>query len=340
MRYLPEPPAFGQPRVGVLLINLGTPDAPTPTAVKRYLAEFLSDPRVVELPRWLWKPILHGIILNTRPAKSAAKYAAVWTPEGSPLLANTAKQSKLLRGLLGERGINAEVAFAMRYGSPSLATAIETLKTKGCDRILALPLYPQYSAATTGSALDGLFQALERIRNVPEIRTLRHYPDHPGYIAALAASVRAHWASNGRGDQLLLSFHGMPKSAIDAGDPYREACLTTASALAAALGLTEQDYRVAFQSRFGQAEWLKPYTAATLAELGKQGIKHLDVLCPGFAADCLETLEEIALEGKATFLAAGGAEYRYIPALNDRPDWIAALADLAAANLSGWLPRQ
>lgn len=337
MRYLPEPPASGQPRVGILLINLGTPDAPTPAAVKRYLTEFLSDPRVVELPRWLWQPILHGIILNTRPAKSAAKYAAVWTSEGSPLLTYTVKQAKLLRGLLGERGVNVEVAVAMRYGNPSQASAVEALKAKGCDRILALPLYPQYSAATTASALDGLFQALEEVRNVPEIRTLRHYPDHPGYIAALAASVKDHWARNGRGDALLLSFHGMPKAAVDAGDPYREECLTTARALAAALGLAEKDYRVTFQSRFGKAEWLKPYTAATLAELGKQGVKRLDVICPGFAADCLETLEEIALEGKAAFLAAGGAEYRYIPALNDRSDWIAALADLASTHLAGWL---
>jgi len=340
MRYLPEPPAPGQPRVGILLINLGTPDAPTPAALKRYLAEFLSDPRVVELPRWLWKPILHGIILNTRPAKSAAKYAAVWTPEGSPLLAYTAKQAKLLRGLLGERGIHGEVAVAMRYGNPSLASAVEALKAKGCDRILALPLYPQYSGATTGSAFDGLSEALKEVRNVPEIRTLRHYPDHPGYIAALAASVRDHWASNGRGDLLLLSFHGMPKTAIDAGDPYREDCLATGRALATALDLSEKDYRVAFQSRFGKAEWLQPYTAATLEELGKAGVRRLDVLCPGFAADCLETLEEIALEGKAAFLAAGGREYRYIPALNDRPDWIAALADLASDHLCGWLPQR
>lgn len=339
MRYLPEPPASGQPRIGILLINLGTPDAPTPAALKRYLAEFLSDPRVVEMPRWLWKPILHGVILNTRPAKSAAKYAAVWTPEGSPLLAHTVKQAKLLRGLLGEQGISAEVAVAMRYGNPSLVSAVEALKAKGCDRILALPLYPQYSGATTGSALDGLFQALKQVRNVPEIRTLRHYPDHPGYIGALAASVRDHWASNGRGDLLLLSFHGMPRAAIDAGDPYREECLLTARALATALGLEEKHYRVTFQSRFGRAEWLKPYTAPTLEELGKQGVKRLDVICPGFAADCLETLEEIALEGKASFLAAGGQEYRYIPALNDRQDWIAALAGITASHLAGWITR-
>jgi ferrochelatase len=337
MRYLPEPPASSPARVGILLLNLGTPDAPTKPALKRYLREFLSDPRVVELPRLLWWPILHGIILNTRPAKSAAKYAAVWTPEGSPLLAHTAKQAKLLRGHLGEKGIQAEVDFAMRYGSPSIADALERLKTKGCDRILALPLYPQYSGATTGSAFDGLFQAATRLRNVPEIRTLRHYPDHEGYVGALAAGIKQHWARHGRPDVLLMSFHGMPQAAIDQGDPYRDDCLLTGRALAQALNLEEKDFRITFQSRFGKAQWLRPYTDRTLAALPSEGARRVDVVCPGFAADCLETLEEIALEGQATFLGAGGGEFHYIPALNDRPEWIAALAGIVRTHLSGWV---
>ncbi|MGD9788104.1 MAG: ferrochelatase [Sulfuricellaceae bacterium] len=336
MRYLPEPPASSPARVGVLLLNLGTPDAPTKAALRRYLREFLSDPRVVELPRLLWRPILHGIILNTRPTKSAAKYAAVWTPGGSPLLAYTAKQAKLLRGHLGEKGVQAEVDFAMRYGSPSIADALARLKTRGCDRILALPLYPQYSGATTGSAFDGLFQALTRLRNVPEIRTLRHYPDHAGYIGALAAGIKQHWARHGRPDVLLMSFHGMPQAAIDQGDPYRDDCLLTGRALAQALNLAEKEFRITFQSRFGKAQWLQPYTDRTLAVLPSEGAKRVDVVCPGFAADCLETLEEIALEGKATFLGAGGREFHYIPALNDRPEWIAALAEIVRTHLSGW----
>jgi len=337
MRYLPEPPASGKTRVGILLLNLGTPDAPTKSALKRYLREFLSDPRVVELPRLLWWPILHGIILNTRPAKSAAKYAAIWTPEGSPLLAYTAKQAKLLRGHLGEAGIDAEVDFAMRYGSPSIADALQRLKAKDCERILALPLYPQYSGATTGSAFDGLFQAMTRLRHVPEIRTLARYPDHPGYIGALAAGIKQHWSHHGRPDVLLMSFHGMPQAAIYQGDPYRDDCLLTGHALAQALNLEEKDFRITFQSRFGKAQWLQPYTDKTLQALPAQGVKRVDVVCPGFAADCLETLEEIALEGKAGFLGAGGNEFHYIPALNDSPEWITALADLVRSQMSGWM---
>ncbi len=334
-RYLPEPlPAPGPcPDTGVLLINLGTPDAPTAPALRRYLAEFLSDPRVVELPRLLWWPLLHGIILTTRPRRSAAKYATVWSEEGSPLLAHTRRQAALLQTALAEVGRDVPVEPVMRYGRPGLAAGVQRLKEAGCRRLLALPLYPQYAGATTGSALDGLFSALMARRDVPELRTVRHYPDHPGYIAALAAAVRTHWAEQGRGDRLLMSFHGMPRAAVDQGDPYPEDCRRTATALAAALGLNEGEYLLTYQSRFGKGEWLTPYTDLTLAALPAQGVRRLDVICPGFAADCLETLEEIALEGRDTFLAAGGERYAYIPALNERPEWIAALRDIALANL-------
>ncbi|MBZ0090708.1 MAG: ferrochelatase [Sulfuricellaceae bacterium] len=323
-------------KTGILLINLGTPDAPTKAALRRYLAEFLSDPRVVEIPRLLWLPVLYGIILNTRPAQSAAKYAAVWGTEGSPLLVHTQRQAKLLQGLLGERGHAAAVECAMRYGQPSIAQALGSLKEKGCGRVLALPLYPQYAGATTASALDGVFQALMKERDLPELRAVRHYPDHPGYIAALAASVREHWQAQARGGTLVLSFHGIPKITVERGDPYRDDCLRTAQALATALELQEDQYRVTFQSRFGPAQWLQPYTADTLQKLARAGVERVDVICPGFPADCLETLEEIALEGKTAFLAAGGREFHYIPALNERPDWIASLADIAAAHLGGW----
>ncbi len=323
-------------KTGILLMNLGTPDAPTKAALRRYLAEFLSDPRVVEIPRLVWLPVLYGIILNTRPAQSAAKYAAVWDAEGSPLLLHTQRQATLLQGLLGEQGHAVAVECAMRYGQPSIAQALARLKEKRCARVLALPLYPQYAGATTASALDGVFQALMKERDLPEIRSVRHYPAHPGYIAALAASVREHWQAQGRGGKLVLSFHGIPKITVERGDPYRDDCLRTTQALAAALNLAEDQFCITFQSRFGPAQWLQPYTADTLQKLAKEGVERVDVICPGFPADCLETLEEIALEGKAAFLAAGGREFHYIPALNERPDWIAALADIAATHLRGW----
>lgn len=349
MPFLPEPPyRHGTPsRSGVLLINLGTPDAPTAAAVKPYLREFLSDPRVVEIPRALWWPILNGIILNTRPKKSAEKYAQVWTTEGSPLLLHTQRQTRMLRGYLGELlksptplppGGEGDVVveFAMRYGNPSVASGLEKLKQQGCDRILIVPLYPQYAASTTASALDAVFKALGAMRNIPEIRTIRHFHDHPGYIGALAASVREHWQKNGRDDMLVMSFHGVPRYTLDKGDPYHCECQKTGRLLAEALGISAQQYRISFQSRFGRTEWLKPYTAATLEELGRQGVERVDVICPGFVADCLETLEEIALEGKAAFLNAGGKAYHYIPCLNERDDWMQALRDIVAQNLQGW----
>ncbi|MGL6071680.1 ferrochelatase [Craterilacuibacter sp.] len=324
-------------KTGILLINLGTPDAPTAKAVKPYLKQFLSDPRVVEIPRLLWWPILNGIILNTRPKKSAEKYAAIWTSEGSPLLVHTQKQSKLLKGLLGERGHkHLVVDYAMRYGKPSVEKVICQMREAGVDRLLVVPLYPQYAASSSGTALDAVFTTLLKLRNMPEVRTVRHFHDHPGYIAALAARVSGFWLQNGRPDKLVMSFHGVPKATLNKGDPYHCECLKTGRLLAESLKLKPEDYVVTFQSRFGRAEWLQPYTAPTLQALGKAHTARVDVVCPGFVGDCLETLEEIAMEGKEDFLTAGGGEYRYIECLNESPVWIAALAEIIGDNLHGW----
>ena len=323
----------------VLLINLGTPDAPTTSAVRRYLREFLSDPRVVEIPRAIWWPILNGIILTVRPKKSAEKYAAIWTPDGSPLKTHTEKQAKLLRGFLGQAGHAIHVEYAMRYGQPSIPATLERLKSDGFTRILLLPLYPQFSASTTATAFDAAFAWAKTVRNQPEMRMVRSFPDNMDYIQALAASVRQHWKTNGQPGpsyRLIMSFHGIPTRSIKLGDPYRDECLTTGQLLAKELNLDETRYSICFQSRFGPAEWLQPYTSATLEQLGKQGLQRVDIICPGFPADCLETLEEIAMEGKSTFLTAGGKEYFYIPCLNERDDWIGALKNLALRHLQGW----
>jgi ferrochelatase len=334
-----EPPyAHGTiPKVGILLINLGTPDAPDAPALKRYLGQFLWDPRVVEIPRRLWWLILHGIILNVRPKKSAAKYATIWTSEGSPLKVHTEKLAKLLRGTL-HSAVRSPLAvdYAMRYGEPSVASGLERLKAEGCSRILVLPLYPQYAASTTASAFDAVFDALRSVRSVPALRTVSHFHDHPKYIEALAQSVRDHWAVNGRGDRLVMSFHGVPRFHLDKGDPYHCECRKTGRLLAEALGLGADQWQLTFQSRFGRAEWLQPYTQPTLEEFGRKGVRRVDVICPGFVADCLETLEEIAMENRDAFLAAGGKEFQYIPCLNERDDWVRALARIAAENLQGW----
>lgn len=336
----PEPPyTHGtQPRIGVLLINLGTPDAPTPAAVRSYLKEFLSDPRVIEIPRILWWPILHLFVLSTRPTASAQRYARVWMSEGSPLKVHTGRQTDLLRGHLGERvqQLPLIVDYAMRYGKPSIPDRLRAMTAQHCDRILLVPLYPQYSAATTATAFDVAFDFLQHARNQPAVRTIRNFHDNPGYIAALAHSAREYWARNPRPGKLLMSFHGMPRATLDRGDPYHCECHKTGRLLAAALGLKPEQYRVTFQSRFGRAEWLQPYTADVLAELGKQKAARVDVICPGFVADCLETLEEIAIEGKAIFLNAGGREFHYIPCLNERSDWVQALTGIVASNLPGW----
>jgi ferrochelatase len=323
-------------KTAVLLVNLGTPDAPTPGAVRRYLKQFLSDPRVVEIPRLIWLPILYGLILPLRAKQSAAKYAAIWTKEGSPLKVHTEKQTTLLRGYLGERRHDVQVAYAMRYGTPSLPQVLETLQQGGCARILVLPLYPQYSAAATATVFDTVSAHYAQQRNVPELRLVKHYHDHPGYIEALRQSVLTHWQAHGRPDKLVMSFHGLPKRSLLLGDPYHCECHKTARLLAQSLGLADDGYVVTFQSRFGKAEWLQPYTAPTLRELAKAGAKRVDVLCPGFAADCLETLEEIGIEAKQEFLTAGGKEFHQIPCLNEDAHWIRALADIAEQHMLGW----
>ncbi len=341
----PPTPAHGrQPRIGILFTNLGTPDEPTTSAVRRYLAEFLSDRRVVEIPPLLWKLILHGIILRTRPAKSAKKYATVWTPEGSPLLVWTNRQAQYLRGYLGEQlkamGLPSDlvkIEVGMRYGNPSIASAWEKLKSQNCDRLLVLPMYPQYAGSTTATACDVVFDLMKRERFQPAVRTIQSWHDDPNYIDALAKHVSAYWQKHGRPDKFMMSFHGVPKFTLMKGDPYHCMCQKTSRLLAEALGLKADQWVHTFQSRFGRAEWLKPYTDDMLKSLPTQGVKKLDVICPGFPADCLETLEEMAEEGKETFLHAGGSEYRYIPALNDNPLLIKALGALAMRNLQGWL---
>jgi ferrochelatase len=343
MTYLAEPPyRHGSVApAGILITNLGTPQAPTAAALRPYLKQFLWDPRVVEIPRAVWWVILNGIILNVRPQKSAEKYAKIWTPEGSPLKVHTERQAKLLRGYLGERTrAPIVVEWAMRYGAPSIEQALRRLREAGCDRVLVVPLYPQYSASTTASTYDAVLAATARMRNVPALRLVKHFHDHPGYIAALARGVRSYWAASGRPDKLVMSFHGVPRFALDKGDPYHCECHKTGRLLAEALGLRPEAYLVTFQSRFGRAEWLTPYTQDTLEALGRAQTGRVDVVCPGFVADCLETLEEIGLENRAAFLKAGGGEFHYIPCLNEQDDWIHALADLALENLHGWLPEQ
>lgn len=328
------------PTVAILLVNLGTPEAPTPGAVRRYLAEFLSDPRVVELPRWVWWPILHGIILRFRPRKSALKYASIWQPEGSPLRVFTAAQAEKLQAELDTQNIPVQVRYAMRYGSPAIASVLDELKRAGCERILVLPLYPQYAASTSASVMDEVAHWLLRTRVQPEIRTVRDFADDAAYLDALAETLRAHWQQHGPlgpEGRLLMSFHGLPQRAVDLGDPYQDQCLCTARLLADRLGLAPDQFVVSFQSRFGRAKWLQPYTAQTVKRLAHEGISRLDVLCPGFVADCLETREEIALEVRQDYLVAGGKVFHYIPCLNDGSQWITALAQLCGKHLHGWL---
>jgi ferrochelatase len=339
MGFLPEPQHEhgAAAKTAVLLVNLGTPDTPTAAAVRRYLREFLSDRRVVEIPRAIWNPILYGAVLTTRPRRSAARYAAIWRPEGSPLKVYTERQAKLLQGLLGDR-LKAPlvVDYAMRYGAPSIGEVLARLRAARCERILVLPLYPQYAASTTATALDQVFKTLARVRNVPEVRVVKHFHDHPAYVRALGDLAREHWRARGRPDRLVMSFHGLPRYTLDRGDPYHCECQKTARLLAAELELPDGAWQIAFQSRFGRAEWLKPYTASVLADLGRGGARRVDVICPGFASDCLETLEELGIEGRAIYLGAGGKEFGLLPCLNDRPGWIEALAAIAREHLAGW----
>ncbi|MCG5513815.1 ferrochelatase [Ectothiorhodospira shaposhnikovii] len=323
--------------LGVLITNLGTPDAPTPQALRRYLKEFLWDSRVVEVPRPVWWLLLNGLILNTRPRQSAAKYARIWGKDGSPLLTITKAQGQAVGRRIAERLYGpVKVAVAMRYGNPSIRSGLEELRRAGARRILVLPLYPQYAASTTGSTFDAVTRALSEWRWVPETRFVMGYHDDDAYIDAVAASIREHWATHGRGERLLFSFHGIPRDYLDQGDPYHCYCQTTARLVAERLELPEDRWLVSFQSRFGKAQWLTPYTLETIVGLPGQGVKSLDVVCPGFSADCLETLEEIADESREAFIEAGGERFSYIPSLNTRQDHTDALADLICRHVQGW----
>jgi len=329
-----------KPRIGVLLTNLGSPDQPTRRAVRKYLAEFLADPRVVEIPRLLWLPILHGIILNTRPSKSARLYQAIWTTEGSPLIHNTRLQKTGLQQLLNAKfdTSSIDVEFAMRYGSPSIDNGLNNLLENGAEKIIVLPLYPQYAGSTTGSTFDAISRYLTKRRWLPELHFVNNYHDLPGFIQACAARIKAHWQQHSRADKLVLSFHGLPRAHLDNGDPYHCQCHKTARLLAEQLDLQEQDYLVTFQSRFGKQEWLKPYTDQTLARLPELGVSSVDVFCPGFASDCLETLEEIAIQNREIFIEAGGKSFSYIEALNDSPEHIEALEEIVSPVIAQWAP--
>lgn len=340
MRYQTEPEFHHgtAEKTAILLVNLGTPDAPTTPAVRRYLKEFLGDPRVVEIPRAIWWLILNGIILNVRPKKSAAKYASIWMTEGSPLRVYTEKQTEKLRKIISQAAeAPIVVEYAMRYGNPSIASVLKKLKAQNCQRILIVPMYPQYAASTTATVTDIVYRELQSLRNTPAVRTIKHFHDDTGYIGALAGNIRDYWQQHGRPNKLVMSFHGLPRYTLNKGDPYHCECHKTGRLLAQALELTPEQYTVSFQSRFGKAEWLQPYTTGTLKALGAQKTGRVDVVCPGFVADCLETLEEIAQEGKEDFQHAGGGEYHYIPCLNDRDDWMQALTALTLKNLHGWL---
>lgn len=325
------------PVTGILITNLGTPDAPTASALRRYLGQFLWDKRVVEIPRPIWWLILHGIILRTRPAKSAKAYESVWMEEGSPLLVYSEGQKTALQARLSQRFAGPVVVeLGMRYGNPSIASGLQKLRKAGAQRILVLPLYPQYSAATTASTFDAVANELKNWRWLPELRFVQHYHDVPAYIRALANSIEAHWQSNKQAEKLVFSFHGMPKRTLLAGDPYHCECQKTARLVAEQLSLSEDDYIVSFQSLFGKEEWLRPYTDETLKQLAASGIKSIDIICPGFSSDCVETLEEIMIENKGYFLEGGGETFSYIPALNVRDDHITALEDIVVAHTQGW----
>lgn len=326
------------PVTGILITNLGTPDAPTASALRRYLGEFLWDKRVVEIPRPIWWLILHGIILRTRPAKSAEAYESVWTEGGSPLMVNGVGQKEALQTKLSQRFAGPVIVeLAMRYGNPSIESGLEKLRDAGAQRILVLPMYPQYSAATTASTFDAVANTLKKWRWIPELRFVQHYHDSPSYIQALANSIEENWQENGRGEKLIFSFHGMPKRTLLAGDPYHCECQKTARLVAEKLNLNKDDYLVSFQSLFGKEEWLKPYTDVTLKRLSAEGLKSLDIACPGFSSDCVETLEEILIENKGYFMEGGGERFNYIPCLNVREDLITALEDVIVNHTQGWI---
>ncbi len=334
-KYL-APARIAPARTAWLLVNLGTPAAPTTSAVRHYLAEFLADPRVVERPRWLWWPILHGIILRVRPRRSAHAYRQIWTEAGSPLEVHTAALARALQARLDAAGEPILVRHAMRYGEPAIANVLRELAAAGADRLLVLPLFPQYSATTTASALDAVTRELRYWRRLPGLRWIRDYHDDPAYIEALAGSVEGYRREHGSAAHLLLSFHGLPERYVSAGDPYRDQCMATARRLGERLGLDGDRIGVAFQSRIAGEPWLAPYTDQVLRELPRRGIDHVQVLCPGFAVDCLETLEEIALRNRQAFLDAGGTRFEYIPALNADPAHVELIAGLARRHGQGW----
>ncbi len=326
------------PTTGILLVNLGTPAAPTTNELRRYLAEFLADPRITEMPRWLWWLILHGIILRIRPRRSALKYQKIWTDAGSPLLNISYLQKQAMHQAIEAHFFGPMmIALGMRYGNPSIAAGLEHLRQANARRILILPLYPQYSSTSTGSVFDAVADVLKRWRWLPDIRFISHYHDQPGYIHALVTQIKNYWANRGIPDKLLFSFHGIPKRFFLAGDPYYCECYKTARLVTEQLDLPEEKWQVVFQSRFGREEWLKPYTDQTLTALGKMGTQRVDVICPGFAADCLETLEEIDRENRRIFIQAGGKEFHYIPALNDNVEHMQALLELVVQHTQGWL---
>jgi ferrochelatase len=333
-RYHSSPPAPTEPsRVGVLLVNLGSPSEPSPAGVRRFLAEMLSDPRLVELPRALWLPVLHGVILRVRPRRSARLYRKIWMAEGAPLLVHARRLAQALgTALAGQIEGRAAVEIGMCYGEPSVAAGLQALRAKGAERIIVLPLYPQYAGVTTASVFDHLATELACWRSVPELRFINDYHDEPLYIDALKASVLEHWEKNGRSQQLLMSFHSMPKRLFENGDPYYQRCRHTAELLAGALELEEKEWSLCFQSRFGYEEWLQPYTADVLRQRASEGIRRLTVICPGFSLDCLESLEEIAITGRESFLESGGEELHYIAALNERNDHVKLLSKLVLRN--------
>jgi ferrochelatase len=326
------------PPIGLLLANTGTPDAPTPEAVRRYLKEFLSDQKVVRLPHWLWLPVLNGVILYLRPRRSARLYARIWTEDGSPYLKTIQAQAAAVAESLAARlAVPLKIAIGMRYGEPSIAAGLRDLRQQGAERFSILPLFPQYSGPTSESILEAAFAEFKRWGRSYPVSAIPYYYDHPAYIRALASSIREHWDQHGNPERLLLSYHGIPLSYSRAGDPYAEQCSQTSSRLASNLGLDSSVWRTAFQSRFGPQAWLQPYTDRVLRQWAKEGVKRVDIICPGFAADCLETLHEIDHEMRAIFEAPGKREFHYIPALNNRPDHIHALVEVVLAQIEAWL---
>ena len=335
-RFIPWPKPFKTGGVGVILVNLGTPDEPTAPAIRKYLREFLSDPRVIEIPKLLWWPILNGPILMARPRKLVPRYKSVWMEGGSPLMVYTQRQTEGLRKLFAQRGLAVEVETGMRYGEPSIKNAMLRLRERGCEHLLVVPLYPQYASSTTATVVDEVTRVASHMRDQPALRFIKRFHTDPAFIHPLGDKIAAFWQQHGKPQKLVMSFHGLPRQCVDIGDPYCRDCYETARALAQYLGLSDDAYQVTFQSRFGPAKWLEPYTEPTLQKLAQQGVTEIDVVCPGFLADCLETLEEIQVEVCETFMHAGGKRFRYIPALNDDQAWVNSLGDMVLSHLQGW----